>query len=241
MRSCAGAGSHLVRHAGDFIYASYADGDGGAVAVYTVYNRFQFTMRRMVEASDAALISQIAPVASLIALYIVAGEELTMAKSLAALCILGGNALIVWQPGGGTSVRGLVMALLLFVCLGIGFAMDKIASASVSLPFYMLLIYFLPAVLTGLTPPIAPSALKKESASALLMLLLLAAVTVIGGLAGLQAFRLAEGGSVILLNSSSSTLTVLLGIVVLREYDRLLRKMIAALLVFAGICVLAFA
>lgn len=211
-----------------------------ASCFYSLYDRTQFAVRKYLEASEAALLSQISPVASLLTLWIFLGEEPTVSKILAAVLIITGN-IVVMMPNGGRRVifrKGTILGVFSFGALGIALAIDKLGSSGFPIPIYAALVYGLPVLVNITTPPLSVKTMKDEAHGILGKLFVLAALNVIGAFGFLFAFRTGEGGKVLLIVSTASLLSVLMGIVLLKERDHLLRKLIATVFVGVGIWLL---
>ena len=211
-----------------------------ASCFYALYDRTQFAVRKYLEASEAALLSQISPVASLLMLWVFLGEQPTSSKILAAAIIITGNG-VVMMPNGVHRVtfrRGTLLGVFSFGSLGIALAIDKLGSSGFPVPLYAALIYGLPALLNITVPPLSWRTLKNEARGTLGKIFVLAALNVIGTLGFLLAFRTEEGGKVLLIVSTAALLSVLMGVVLLREHDHLFRKLVASILVGVGIWLL---
>lgn len=205
-----------------------------SICFYALYDRTQFAVRKYLEASHAALLSQITPVCSVLTLWLLAQEQLTPGRMVAMSFIVIGNGIVSEGGWSGWKKQGVLLGLFSFGSLGVAFALDKIASTTFPVPVYAFCVYLLPALFNALIPPISPVILRKQAQGTLGKLFLLAATNVLGAVFYLLAFKTGEGGPVIMIVSSSLIIAVLMSIVFLREQTYLLRKGIAAVLVALG-------
>ncbi|MBT3293021.1 DMT family transporter [Candidatus Peregrinibacteria bacterium] len=209
-----------------------------SVFFYALYDRTQFAVRKYLQASETALLYQISPVASLLTLWLFLGEEPTLIKILAALFILLGNGIALGPTKSNILKRGVILGLFSFSVLGIALAIDKLGSSIIPIPLYAAAVYALPTIFNISVPPMQIKTIIFESKGKLLKILLLAISNVAATLFLYSAFRLGDGGTVLLIVSSSTLLSVLFGIVLLREHNNLYKKGIATIFVSIGLMLL---
>lgn len=138
---------------------------------------------------------------------------------------------------GGINKLGVTIGLIAYTFLGIAGSLDKKGSEFFSADIYNLLVWIIPIIFIYL-PYIPISDIKKEILTGSWKIPLLSAVNVLGYLFMLEAFVLAEATKVIAIVNSSILLSLILGILVLKERDHIAKKFIAGVLALLGIIIL---
>ena len=184
----------------------------GSAVCWTLFDRSQFLVRKRFDASDTAILSQVSPVVAVLALYILIGESFTSQKLIAAACIIAANGLVLADRTKAITGLVIVMGLWIFTLQGLAIAFDKIVSPHFAIFLYAALLYGLPGLLNLLLPPLSSSTLFAELRIHGWKLPLLALIDVLGAFFYLAAFRIAEGGSTIIILASVPVLSVLLGL-----------------------------
>jgi len=206
-----------------------------ALLIWSVYGRTEFYATKYVEASTLSILSRVAPLVTFSVSILVFRESATAVKIVAAGLIMGGNVLAVYQKGGARITRGVGYALITATAAGLGWVCDKYLVTFYPLALYAALSYAAPNFLVALFPPLPKGAIGKELRRGSWKILILAGCAVGGYFFQLKAFLVGEASRVILVTSTSSVLTILLGIILLGETNNLKRKILAGLLVFIGI------
>ena len=170
------------------------------------------------------------------------GEKITINSFVGIALIFGGLIIIYWNKGsfkgfGKPHLYTLVYALL----ISSSYALDKIALNSFSVVLYQVLVYILPAIFTVMFIPKTFGNLRYflQPRKNTLVILLSAVFQMISTLALYAAYK--YGGELSIvgpLAQTSTVLTILVGIVILKERWNLKRKIIGVILTLVGVAFL---
>jgi len=207
---------------------------------YGIKNRTQFYASKYLEASISTVILQLSPVIGFVAALLILHENVTFIKLLAVVFILAGNFIAVFRNSSIQFNKGLLFALAGAFSMGIAFVVDKKASASYSLPVYSSMIYLSTGIYNYFLPVLPLRSLEKELVKAKWKIALLAALNVASYYFLLSAYRLAEASIVIPVTASSTVLTVIAGMLILKERSRPYQKIIAMICIFIGIILINY-
>lgn len=206
--------------------------------LYGVFERTQFYVRKNIDASTLTILFRLAPVITLIASFLILKENITFVKISAVACIIGANILLVSGKRDFKFNKYLLLAILCAVSLGLAWTIDKKASVYYSTVIYSIIIWTLPVFYIASFPLVSFKSIVTEFKISTWKIPLLAAANVLQFYFQLKALYLADASKVIPVISSSTVLTVLLGIILLKERNNLGRKIIAGALVFIGVLLL---
>ncbi|MEK7595030.1 MAG: DMT family transporter [Patescibacteria group bacterium] len=204
------------------------------MVTYGIFNRYEFFARKYVEASTYTILTKFIPIVTFTIAILFLGESLTFPKIIAAFLIVGGNILAVFKGRKLAVQKGIKYALIVILSLGVAWSFDKRLSSFYPLAFYAFLTYAIPNVFLYLFPRLAVKGLLKEVKISNWKIILLAFVNVSAYYFLIKAFSYGEASRVVLITSTSTILTVVIGIVFLKERSNVVRKVIAALLVTIG-------
>jgi len=210
----------------------------GGLLVWSFFARLEFATRKIVEASVLIVILRLAPVVTLVASLIFLHEILTWKIMLALALILTANLLLISKNTRLKSKPHLLPALALAVCLGLGWFFDKLVSGHYALPFYAALSFAVPSLFNAITPPLPRKFFLKEWRLSSWRIPLLAAFNVLGYYFYLLALKTGEVSKVALMISMSGILTIILGVVILRERDLIKEKCLAGTLILISLFLL---
>jgi len=207
------------------------------VLFYGLYERSHFYVRKEVDASTATILFRLAPVIAFFGAIYLYSEQLTLLKVLGALLIVGANILVVYKKGSVSFDKNFVLAFACSLFLGLGWLLDKRASSFTTSEFYTALIWFLPIIFIFL-PFISLKDIKREFKLGSWKSPLTAFFNVYGYYLYIKALSLGEASKVTVVVSTSSSLTILAGIVILHEKSHWRLKILAGILAFVGVLLL---
>ncbi|HBV88137.1 MAG TPA: hypothetical protein DEF42_16155 [Desulfosporosinus sp.] len=170
------------------------------------------------------------------------GETVNLSNFLGIALIFGGLIVIYWDKGsfkgfGKPHLYTLIYALL----ISSAYALDKIALNSFSVVLYQVVIYIIPAVFTVMFIPKTFNGLRYflKPQKTTFIILASAVFQMISTLALYAAYKYGGDLSVVgPLAQTSTVLTILIGIVILKERWNLKRKIIGVILALAGVVLL---
>lgn len=206
--------------------------------LYGIFNRFEFYARKNNKASTYTVLSEFTTVVTFVLSILFLRESFTLNKIFALLIIISGNVLALITKKGIKFSSGIKYALLTTISLGTALTVDKKISGNFPLPLYAFFAYFPPNIFLYFFPKLKFSDIKKELHLASYKIFILSAVNVCAYFMLIKSYSYGEASKVILLISTSTILSVLSGIFILKEKDRFWQKILAALLVTAGVLLL---
>lgn len=207
-----------------------------AVVLYVLFEASEFLARKHLEASRLTILFQLTPVATLAASLAFLHESFSLQKLIAVVLIMCGNLVAVYKHGGKLSREGLLYGLGAAFSLGFAYVADKAVFQQYPLPLYMALTYGVPALF--ILPFLGRGKLLKLSREwnrVSWRLIVLGFVSVLGYYLILKTFQLAESSVAIPIVFSSTILTALGGIIILKERSSIPQKILGAVFVFLGI------
>ncbi len=212
-----------------------------AIIFYAIFEITQFFTRKRIEASYSTILFQLSPIITFAGSVIFLGESAGIIKILGISLIILGNLVVIFKNPGKPDSKALPLALATVFSLGAAYVADKFVISHYPLNFYLIISYLGPTLLVLLVLSRTPgfiSAIKHEIKNAAWKLPLLSLVSVTGYSMALRAFSMGEVSIATPIIFTSTILTAIGGVVVLKEKSGISRKIIGAALAFAGILLL---
>lgn len=212
-----------------------------ATLLFGLYDTGQFFARKELEASRLTTLFQITPVVTFIGSLIFLSESFSIEKAGAIALIFGGNLVAVYRHGGNITRRGLLFALMTVVSLGFAYVVDKAVFRNYPLGLYMFIVFFGPVIWVYLLHQLRGGTIREiieEAKRGSWKIVVLAFTSVAGYYLVLRTFQITEASVAIPTIFTSTILTALGGIIILKERGNIPQKILGAALVFAGIVLL---
>ncbi|MBI2032314.1 MAG: DMT family transporter [Candidatus Levybacteria bacterium] len=211
-----------------------------ATLFFGLFEANQFFARKNLEASRLSIFFQITPVVTFFGSLIFLSESITLQKTVGVGIIFAGNLIAVYKHGGHITPRGLFYALASVIALGLAYVADKRAFSYYPLGLYMLISYFFPIFyIFILMPRNRLISIQYELKRTGWKTFLLAIFSVSGYYMVLKTFQLTEASVAIPIIFSSTVLTALGGIIILKERTSIPQKIIGAIVVVTGVTLLS--
>lgn len=209
-----------------------------ASLMYGLYERGRFYVAKMLDASVYTIVSNICLVVAFIGSLILYSEVLTARKIIGAFFIIAALLLVSYKKKikekRGTPIQGIILAVVIFTLLGLGWMLDKMGTIYFNADTYNILIWLVPIIFIYF-PYIKFEKIKNELKIASWKIVVLAALNVVGYLLQLKALELQEATRVIPIVQTYTLFTVLFGILILKERENIFRKIIAGLIAISGV------
>ncbi|OGG01928.1 hypothetical protein A2Z33_01680 [Candidatus Gottesmanbacteria bacterium RBG_16_52_11] len=209
-----------------------------AILSWTLFSRLEFITRKKVEASVLTIVMRIGYAIPFAAAIIFFGEPLTNSKIAAMGIIVCANWLIISARFRKSEVESFRRPLMMAGALGLGWTLDKVATAHYPTQFYTFLMFFIPGLVNGLTPPMTLRTVRLELATASWNMPLLALINIASYMLLMKAFIFGEASSVVLVSSTYYVFAVVAAVILLKETTHLWRKILAGILVFSAVIIL---
>jgi len=208
-----------------------------ACLFYGLYERIRFYVAQVLEASLVSIINNISLAVAFFTAAFIYSEVMTINKIGGFLLILTALFLVSVNKVSKINRRGILLAILANVFLGIGWALDKKGVIFFSPETYNVLVWFFPLFVLYF-PYLKFSDIKKEIKISSWKIALLSLFNVIGYFIQLKAQALADATRVIPIVQTSTLLTVIFGIFILKEKDNLFKKIFAGIIAIGGVFLL---
>jgi drug/metabolite transporter (DMT)-like permease len=208
---------------------------------YGLSDRINTTVRSGVEASTYGIIKQLSTVMMVVFGFVFFGEPFVLWKVIGAVLIVASNILIFWEPHQKINkyfLMGIGSALLFSIAL----LFDVNVSGQFNLPFYLMISFCIAAITVVATCRVSPKKIIAEYRQNKRVMLMAIVGLMSAGmmLVQLLAYQTAQMTIVAPLFATSILANVIVGYIVLEERDHLLKKIIAACLIFVGAALVGF-
>lgn len=208
-----------------------------AACFYALFERYQFIARKHIESSTLAIVFRLTTVTAFVGSLVLFNEPAPLSKIVGATLLIGSSLIVTHKNPHLKNTRGLWVAVLCAIVLGLAWMLDKPASVGLSPSFYSALMWAIPLP-TIAFPALTFHQIKNEFMIGSWKIATAAFLNVFGFVLYIKALSLAKASRVIPIVSSSATVVVLGGIFVLNEKTFIGRKLIAGALMFIGILLL---
>ena len=205
-----------------------------AILFYGLYERLRFYVAQILEASLVSIINNVSLVVAFFVAAFIYSEIMTINKIGGFLLILTALFLVSVNKVSKINLRGILLAILANIFLGFGWALDKKGVIFFNPETYNVLAWFFPLFVLYF-PYVKFSDIKKEIKISSWKIILLSFVNVVGYYINLKALSLADATRVIPIVQTSTLFTVIFGIILLKEKENLLRKILAGIIAVIGV------
>lgn len=205
---------------------------------YGMFERGRFVASKLLDASLLTTIANINVLVAFTGSLLLYHEKLTPYKIIGALLII--FSLILVTLGKNSKkfpLKSVLLVLGVYSMLGIGWMLDKYGAYLFEVGTYNILIWIVPIIFIYF-PHVEIKLVKQELKNASWKVFLLAGLNVTGYFFQLKALSLTEATKVIPVLQTATILTVIAGIILLKERENIVRKIIAGLIAVVGVCFL---
>ena len=210
-----------------------------ATVLFGIFEATEFFAQKYLEASRSTIFFQITPIVTFIGSVAFLHESVSLQKLFAIALIIGGNGVVAFRHGGHISMRGALFMLGAVFGLGSAYVADKAVFSHYPLGLYVGITYLFPALyVSALIRGQRFLQLKRELLLASWRLPILGAVSVLSYYMVLKTFQLAEASVAIPVIFTSTILTALGGVVILKERSNIAQKLLGAVFVVFGVSLL---
>ena len=207
-------------------------------SLYGLFERFQFYARKEIDASNTTILFRSSAIITFVGSILIFNESLTLEKALGFGLVVLATVIVSINNTKLKINKAFTLAIVSALALGSARIIDKgVLSSDFSIELYNLILWVAPILFIFL-PSIPMDDIKKEMNIGTWKIPLLAAINVCILYFLLHALSLADASLVIPIVSASTILTVLGGVIILKERSNLPRKIIAGFIVFVGILLL---
>ncbi len=209
---------------------------GLSTIFYGISDRMSTTVRSGIEASTYSMLKQLSTTFMIFAGLIFFKEEFVLIKFIGAMLIIFSNLLIFYKKGKFEFNKYILLGVVSNVVYTIALFLDVNISDNFNLPFYVALTLIVPALIIIIFERIKPSEIKNEFINGNKKSILITALswgTMI--IMQLRAYQLGNVSVVAPLCALTVILNVIVGYLLLKEKDNLIRKIIAAILIIISV------
>jgi len=211
----------------------------GGVIAYGLFERLRFKASKLVEASLLSLFSPISLVTAFIISSLIYQENLTLTKIISLVLIFVAIVMVTYNKKvKNLTKEGIKVAVATSVIVGIAMSFDKAGASNFNSETYSIFLWLLPLIIIYFFPRVKTKDILDEAKLANWKILVLSISNVVAYYLMLKAFTLADATKVILISELTMILTVIGGIIFLKERKNVWVKILASLLAFAGVTLL---
>lgn len=209
--------------------------------LYGSGNVFMFTALKYIEASDFTIVFASRALWTIIAAVAFLKETFNMSQALGAILILTSIVIVTSRTKIFSLDKGHIYALLAAIAFGLAFANDAYILRGFDLPSYLFIAFVTPALVVWVFKPKATKQMKPllqgKTPYKLILLATLYAASYITVFWAYQVGR--NSAQIASLYETSIIVTVILGIVFLKERADLLKKLVGLVVSFVGVLLLS--
>ncbi len=203
---------------------------------YTITDRLGTTTRKHLEVSVMSILSQMGNVFLIIYGFTLFKEPIILTKVLGASLILLGNIFLQFKKGSFEINKYVILSVVASLAYATAISIDIGTSVSFNLPFYIFFTFFIPALILFFWERTSVKVIVNEFQTGEKKYFLLTGISwSLAVLFTLRALQLGQVSEVIPLEASAVILNVIVASIILKERSDLTKKLIAAILVIAGI------
>lgn len=210
----------------------------GGVIFYGLYERGRFLANKYLDASVFAIVVNLSVLIAFIGAVFLYAEQLTLETLSGGLLVIFALLLVSYEKQRRQlSKKGLWITIAISVSLGLAWTLDKMGALNFGAGFYSMTLWTVPMIMV-IFPLIPMKTLKIEFNRSGKKVSLIAVLNVLGYFLMLKALEIADATKVIPMVQTSLLLTVFLGIILLKERERLAQKIIAGIMGVIGVFLL---
>lgn len=206
---------------------------------YGLYERFRFKTSKYLEVSTQGTLNNIFIVVAFVIALFIYSEVITADKIFGFIFVLVGILLVTVNKSKKINSMGLFYGVLANVSVGIAWSLDKKGISYFNPDLYNLLVWVAPIIVISFFPLIKLSVVKKIIRKDFKQISLISFLNVGAYLFNLKA--LVVGGEVtkvISIVQTSTIITIILGIIFLKEREHIVKKTVAGLIAIIGVFLL---
>ncbi|HYK08697.1 MAG TPA: hypothetical protein VEW42_04330 [Candidatus Eisenbacteria bacterium] len=202
----------------------------------TINDRLKVTARKNLPAGESAILNELTGAIIIIVGFLVLGQPFILLKAIGALLIFIANGLLIYRKGKFVFNKYTLLFILACFVLSVEISLDIGFTKYFNLPFYISIVFLISALIIGLVTKTSIREIKREWIPGSKIHYLLTGTA--WALAFLSTVKAAQLGPIVVIVPLMS-LSVLLNVLIARhvhsEKEDLGRKVIAALIIFAGL------
>ncbi len=212
--------------------------------LYGLGSALMFKAFEDIEASEFTILFSLSTVFSIVGATIFLGEGLLAPQVLGVALILLGVILVSYKSFKFKLKKGEIFTLIAAFCFGLAIVNDRyiLSTSDFNLFPFLTLGYFLPVIPMALIKPKAITEMKIFlKINVLAKILIFTGLYIVHSISFYLALdRSGNTSQISSVSKVSTILTVLLAIILLRERDNLVRKVIGVILAFGGLLLLTY-
>lgn len=209
--------------------------------LYAAGNVLIFASLKKIEASEFTILFSTRSLWVMVGAVVFLHEAIVSQHLLGTILILLSVVLVSWKKKQFTLSRGGLYAVLAAGAFGLAFVNDAfIIGKTVDVPSYLFIAFTLPGIAVLAAFPRSVKKMKPLlETKTLIKLLILGVFYSVSAITIFLAYQVGQNAAQIgPLNLTSTILTVILSVVILKETDFLLRKLIGTIISFVGVLLL---
>lgn len=206
---------------------------------YGLFQRYQFSVRKHIQASEVAIIFTPTNIAGYLLAVVWLHEVVTPVQVLGFALLMVAAFLVISRHHKVTFTKYTVLALAIGVGLAITAPLDRRVSPHFGEVLTYVAVIWLSQTIVTFLPYVKPSAIKTELGIHRWKLPLLVTINLLATYTLIAAIRLAQATKVQPITASNVILVAVLGVVLLKERERVWLKLLAAVLATVGLVLIS--
>lgn len=210
-----------------------------AIIFYTVNDRLSTTVRSGLDGSTYLIIKQLSVVFMILNGFLLFKEKIIFKKVLGSLIILFSNFLIFYERRKFRFNKYIFLGIIANLFMSIALLIDVSYSNEFNLPFYVFLILIVPALLILIFEKVTIKKIKNEYINGNKKMIVLTSFSwAIMTIAKLRIYQLGEVVESAVFCSLTVILTVIVEYFFFNQKNKLLKKVVASIMILLGILII---
>lgn len=205
--------------------------------LYGAGNVFIFSALKMIDASEFTIVFASRALWTIIGAMIFLKESFSAQQALGTILIISSVVLVSWKKQKFSFSKGFIFSVLAALSFGLAFTNDAFIVNNFDVPSYLTIAFILPSLVVWAIYPKSTAKMKPLfERKTLLKLGLLGLFYAVSAITIFLAYQIGKNASQIApLNQTATIITVVLSVIFLKERTDLLRKLLGAIISFAGV------
>lgn len=205
--------------------------------LYSAGALFWFNSLKLIEASEFIVLFTSRALWAILGAVIFLGESFSIVQLFGAVLVFIGVYLASWKTKKFSLGKGEIFALLGAPCFGFALIADGFALRHIDSSTYVPLNFLLTGIFVWMINyKLTPSIFKTFASKAFFKVGLMGAMSAITAFSYLTAYQVGRNAAQIAtINQTSTIIIVIAGIIFLNEKDRMLKKILAAIISVVGV------
>lgn len=205
--------------------------------LYGAGNVFIFKALKMVDATEFTIIFASRALWTIFGAILILNESFSIQQALGTILIILSVILVSLKGNKFSLNKGLLYPSLAALFFGLGFVNDALIIDGFSVPSYLTIAFILPSLSVWVVYPKSTAKMKPMfERSIFLKVVLLGIVYAVSAITFFLSYQVGKNaGQIATINQTTTIITAILSVIILKERNNLLKKLIGAIISFIGV------